>query len=159
MDGERSVDGFIDKLRDWRIVTSKSNLKRERSETMPKREIINIGPKPIAPYSQGVKIGDLVYTSGQIGQDPSTWKIVVGGIKAETHQIFENAKTILEAGGSSLDKTIKTLVFLVDMEKDYAGMNEVYSKYFKPDPPARSTVQVSKLAMGALVEIEFIATI
>ena len=115
------------------------------------------GPKPIGPYSQGVRANGLVYLSGQVALDPKTAEMSGTDIGAQTERVMENIKGILEAGGTSLNQVIKTTVFLKDMN-DFAAMNAVYAKYFAGAPPARSTVQVSRLPKDALVEIEVIAT-
>jgi 2-iminobutanoate/2-iminopropanoate deaminase len=114
-------------------------------------------PAAIGPYSQGIKIGNLVYTSGQIPLDPQNGELI-SDIKKATERSLENVKAILEAAGTSMDKVIKTAVFLKDMN-DFAAMNEVYGSYFKENPPARSCVQVAKLPKDAVVEIEAIAVI
>lgn len=123
------------------------------------REIVSTpnAPGAIGPYSQGVKIGDLVFTSGQIPLDPSTG-VMKTSIVEQTKQSLENCKAILEAAGSSLEKVIKTTVFLIDIN-DFSKMNEVYATYFPLNPPARSAIQVSKLPKDAQIEIEMIATI
>lgn len=115
------------------------------------------GPKPIGPYSQGVRANGFVYLSGQVALDPKTAEMSGTDIGAQTERVMENIKGILEAGGTSLNQVIKTTVFLKDMN-DFAAMNAVYAKYFAGAPPARSTVQVSRLPKDALVEIEVIAT-
>ena len=108
------------------------------------------------PFSAAVRIGDLVFLSGQIGNVPGTRQLADTGIAGQTRQTFENIKTVLAAAGTSLERVVKCTVFLVDM-RDYAGMNAVYAEYFPKDPPARSTVAGSGLALGARVEIECIA--
>ncbi|HLE53119.1 MAG TPA: RidA family protein [Anaerolineales bacterium] len=115
-------------------------------------------PKPIGPYSAGVRVGDLVFTAGQIGLDPLTGEVVPGGIQAETRQVIRNLQGVLEATGSSLQEIVKTTVFLRDMN-DFAQMNTIYAEFFSQDYPARSTVQVSALPKGVAVEIEAIALI
>ncbi|MFZ1322682.1 MAG: RidA family protein [Ignavibacteria bacterium] len=110
---------------------------------------------PVGPYSQAVGIGDLIYTSGQIPFDVDG-KLVSENIEEQTEKVLENLKSILEDNGSSLDNAVKTMVFLNDMN-NFARMNEVYSKYFVNSPPARSTVEVSRLPKDVLVEIEVIA--
>ena len=114
-------------------------------------------PKAIGPYSQGQKIGDLVFTSGQIPINPATG-VLATEIKEATKQSLENVKAILEAAGSSLDNVIKTVVYLKNMD-DFAAVNEIYGTYFNENPPARSCVQVGKLPMDALVEIEAIGSL
>lgn len=113
-------------------------------------------PKPIGPYSVGIKAGSFVYVSGMAGLDPTSGKLVPGGIEAQTKQTIRNIANILEAADSSLGLVVKTTVFLKDMA-DFPKMNEVYGEAFRTEPPARSTVQVAALPMGALVEIEAVA--
>jgi 2-iminobutanoate/2-iminopropanoate deaminase len=113
-------------------------------------------PQAIGPYSQGIHAGQFVFTAGQIGIDPPTGEIVPGGIEAETRQIFRNLQNILAEAGSSLDRIVKTTVFLRDMG-DFARMNAVYAEFFSGDFPARSTVQAAALPKGAAVEIEAVA--
>jgi len=108
------------------------------------------------PFSTAVRVGNVIYLSGQVGVKPGTREVVPGGVGAETRQILENIKSILEYAGSSLDRVVKCTVFLKDIA-DYAAMNEVYAGFFPKDPPARSTVAGSGLALGAKVEIECIA--
>ncbi|ELC8443168.1 RidA family protein [Clostridium perfringens] len=121
------------------------------------KKIINTehAPAAIGPYSQGVIVGDLVYTSGQLPLNPET-KVLETEIKAATKQSLENCKAILENAGASLDKVFKTTVFVKDLN-DFAAVNEVYGTYFNENPPARSCVQVAKLPMDAPIEIEVIA--
>ncbi|MBY0756720.1 RidA family protein [Clostridium sardiniense] len=121
------------------------------------KKIINTehAPAAIGPYSQGLIVGDLVYTSGQLPLNPET-KVLETEIKAATKQSLENCKAILEAAGASLDKVFKTTVFVKDLN-DFAAVNEVYGTYFNENPPARSCVQVAKLPMDAPIEIEVIA--
>jgi 2-iminobutanoate/2-iminopropanoate deaminase len=116
-------------------------------------------PAAIGPYSQAVRVGDMLFTSGQVALDPKTGALVAGGITEQTVRVLENLKAVLGAAGIDLVHVVKTTVFLKDM-KDFAAMNEVYAKYFAPAgvvPPARSTVQVAALPKDALVEIECIA--
>jgi 2-iminobutanoate/2-iminopropanoate deaminase len=116
-------------------------------------------PAAIGPYSQGVRVGEFLYTSGQIPTDPATGTFVAGGITEQTTQVLENLKAILAEAGLGLENVVKTTVFLKDM-KDFAAMNEVYGKYMAPEgvvAPARSTVQVAALPKDAMVEIEVIA--
>ena len=115
-------------------------------------------PAAIGPYSQGVKVGNLLYTSGQLAINAATGEFINDDIKKATAQSLDNVKAILEEAGTSLDKVVKTLVFLKDMN-DFASMNEVYSQYFSTNPPARSCVQAGKLPKDALVEIEVIAIV
>ncbi len=112
-------------------------------------------PKAIGPYSQGQIIGNLIFTSGQIPLNPETGNLETN-IKVATKQSIENVRAILEQAGSSLDKVIKTTVFIDNMD-NFATVNEVYGEYFKDNTPARSLVEVSKLPKGAIIEIEAIA--
>lgn len=114
-------------------------------------------PKAIGPYSQAVWTGDLLYCSGQIPLVPSTGNLVTGGIVEQTQRVLENVQALLQSQDLSLDHVIKTTVFLTDLGH-FAAMNEVYSRYFTKDFPARSTVQVAGLPKDALVEIEVIAS-
>ena len=116
------------------------------------------GEKSSAPLSPGIKAGGFIYVSGQVPVDPQTGEIVTGGIKEQTRQTLENIKAVLEAGGSSMDKVVKCTVFLTDIS-EFSQMNEVYSSCFPQDPPARSTVEVSKLAIDIKVEIEAVAIV
>ena len=118
-------------------------------------------PAAIGPYSQAVRIGNLLYTSGQIPLDPASGQIVPGGIAEQTTRVLENLQAVLAAAGSGIDRVVRTTVFLQDMN-DFAAMNAVYARYFAPEgvvPPARSTVQVARLPKDALVEIDVIATV
>ena len=111
-----------------------------------------------APYSQAIKANGLVFVSGQLSLRPGEKELSAGDITAQTEQVFANLRAILDASGSSLDRLVKTTVFLQSLD-DFAGMNEVYSKYVGDTPPARSTVEVAKLPSGALVEIEAVALV
>jgi len=124
------------------------------------KEIINpkTAPAPIGPYSKGVKCKGFIFVGGQLPIDPKTEKLVEGSIKEQTEQSIENVKAILEAGGSSLEKVVKTTVYLKDIN-DFNEMNEIYKKFFKKDFPARATVQVARLPRDALIEIEAIAEV
>jgi len=113
-------------------------------------------PKALGPYSQAIKAGEFIFTAGQVGLDPQSGEIVDGGIEAETRQVLNNIKKILEAAGSSLDRVVKTTVYLRDIQ-DFAAMNGVYATFFPANPPARSTVQVAALPRGVAVEIDTIA--
>jgi 2-iminobutanoate/2-iminopropanoate deaminase len=116
------------------------------------------GPKPIGPYSQAVKASGFIYLSGQVALDPKTGDLIGSDIRQQTERTLENVKGILEAAGTNLHHVVKTTVFLKDMN-DFAAMNEVYARYFTAAPPARSTVQVSRLPKDALLEIEVIAAL
>jgi 2-iminobutanoate/2-iminopropanoate deaminase len=109
-----------------------------------------------APYSQAIRVGELVFVSGQLALRPGESQLMGGSIQEQTEQIFVNLAAILEEAGSGLDKLVKTTVFLQNLD-DFGGMNEVYAKHVGDRPPARSTVEVAKLPSGALVEIEAIA--
>jgi 2-iminobutanoate/2-iminopropanoate deaminase len=113
-------------------------------------------PKAIGPYSQGIKANGLIFVSGQVALDPRTQQMVQGDVAAETERVLENLKAVVEAAGSSLAHTVKTTVYLADLG-DFAKMNEVYARYFGERPPARATVQVSRLPRDARVEIDLIA--
>jgi 2-iminobutanoate/2-iminopropanoate deaminase len=112
-------------------------------------------PKAVGPYSQGVIAGGFVYTAGQLALKPEDGTLVPGGIKEETRQVMSNLKAILEAAGSSMDRVVKTTVYLADIS-EFAAMNEVYGASFGAQPPARATVSVS-LPRGARVQIDAIA--
>jgi 2-iminobutanoate/2-iminopropanoate deaminase len=116
------------------------------------------GPKPIGPYSQAIKSNGLLFISGQIALDPQTGEFAGTDIQKQTQRVLENLKGILEAAGVSFHHVVKTTVFLKDMN-DFTAMNEVYARYFTAAPPARSTVQVSRLPKDALIEIELIASL
>ena len=121
----------------------------------------NRAPAAIGPYSQGIRVGNLVFTAGQIALDPRTQQVVAPGIAEQTSQVLENLKAILEAAGSSLAKVVKATVFLKDFN-DFAAMNAVYGAYLAPEgtiPPARTTVEVSRLPKDVLVEIDLIAEV
>jgi len=113
-------------------------------------------PKPIGPYSQAIKAGPLLFGAGQIAIDPETGKLVGKDIREQTRRVLENIKNILEAAGYSLEDVAATFVYLKDLE-DFPAFNEEYAKFFKEKPPARTTVEVSNLPKGALIEISFIA--
>ena len=113
-------------------------------------------PKAIGPYSAGVSTGELVFSAGQLGMDPSSSELVEGGIQAQTRQALTNLKAVLEAAGSGLEYVVKTMVFLSDI-REFGLMNEVYGQFFTKNFPARSAFQVAALPKGASVEIEAIA--
>jgi 2-iminobutanoate/2-iminopropanoate deaminase len=115
-------------------------------------------PAAIGPYSQGMKVGELVYTAGQIPLDPATMQVVGSTIEAQTDRVLQNLKAILEAAGASLSTVVKTTVFLTDMG-EFSGMNEVYSRWFGDHKPARSTVQVGRLPKDVKVEIDAVARV
>ena len=113
-------------------------------------------PKAIGPYSQAIRTGDFVFCAGQIPLDPATGTIVEGDISVQTRRALTNLTNVLRAAGSDISRVLKTTVFLANMD-DFKAMNAVYAEFFASEPPARSTVQVSRLPAGALVEIEAIA--
>lgn len=121
-----------------------------------KQAIAAPGSLPGLPFSSAVRVGNLLFLSGQIGVKPGTRELVPGGIEAETRQTMENIKRVLAYAGSSLDRVVKCTIFLADMA-DYAAMNAVYATFFPKDPPARSAMGASGLAFNAAVEIECIA--
>jgi len=116
----------------------------------------NEAPGAIGPYSQGVRSGSFLFCSGQIPLDPKSGQIVSGDIATQTRRVLDNIAAVLRAGGLTFDNVVKTTIFLTDLG-DFQIVNEVYGSYFKQDPPARSTVQVSALPRGAKIEIEAIA--
>ena len=122
------------------------------------RTVINTGqaPTPVGPYSQAVVCGGFVFCSGQIALEPGTGALVDRDIESETARVMENLRAVLEAARSSLERVVKTTIFLRDMG-DFARVNEVYGSYFASNPPARSTVQVAALPKGVRVEIECIS--
>lgn len=122
------------------------------------KEIISTdkGPKAIGPYSQAIRANGFIFISGQGAIDPATGSLITGGIAEQTARALENLKGIVEAAGSSLDHAVKLTVFLKDMN-DFAGMNEVYVRYFPKNKPARTTVEVARLPLDLRVEIDMIA--
>jgi 2-iminobutanoate/2-iminopropanoate deaminase len=115
-------------------------------------------PQAIGPYSQAVRIGGLVFTSGQIAIDPGTGELIQGGVEEQTRRVLENLKGVLEAAGCYLENVVKTTVYLADM-KDFSAMNAVYEEIFGSSKPARSTVEVSRLPKDVRVEIDVIAAV
>lgn len=113
-------------------------------------------PAAIGPYSQAVKSGGFVFCSGQTPLNPATGQLVEGGIEVQTRQVMQNLSQVLAAAGSSFEQVVKTTIFLTNMA-DFAKVNEIYGSFFAAAPPARSTVQVAALPLGAAVEIEMIA--
>jgi 2-iminobutanoate/2-iminopropanoate deaminase len=113
-------------------------------------------PKAIGPYSQGIDTGSLVFVSGQIPLDPATGRMVAPTIADQTERVLQNVKAILAGAGLDLSHVVRTTVYLVDLG-EFAAMNEVYSRHFPEEPPARATVQISALPKGARIEIDVIA--
>ncbi len=113
-------------------------------------------PKAIGPYSQAIKSGKILYTSGQIALDPATGNLVEGDFAAQVHRVFENLKAVLAAAGANFSSVAKATVYLTDLA-NFATLNEIYASYFGNTKPARSTVGVAQLPKGALVEIDLIA--
>ncbi len=122
------------------------------------REAVNTdaAPKAIGPYEQGIKANGFLFTSGQIALDPKSGKLIEGDITAQTRQVFQNLKAVLEAGGSSLDRVVKATVFIKAMS-DFPTINGVYQEYLGASKPARSTVVIVDLPKGALIEIDLVA--
>src|SRR5262245_2697221 len=123
---------------------------------MSRRIVTDQAPQAIGPYSQGIQHLNAVYTSGQVAIDPATGKLLDADVARQTYQALMNVRAILAAGGKEMSHIVKTTVFLTTMS-DFKAMNEVYATFFPGDPPARSTVAVKELPLGALVEIEAIA--
>lgn len=115
-------------------------------------------PQPVGTYSQAVKVGDLIFVSGQIPINPENGELVEGEFKDRARQVLNNLKNILEAAGSNMSNVVKTNVYLTDLS-NFTEINEVYSEFFHSEPPARAAVQVSKLPLGTDIEIECIAEI
>lgn len=122
------------------------------------REVVctEMAPKAIGPYEQGIKFNGFLFTSGQIALNPATGELIEGDVSAQTRQVLENLKAVLEAGGSSLDRVVKATVYLTDLSS-FAQMNEIYAEYLGRVKPARSTVGVAALPRGASVEIDLVA--
>ena len=121
----------------------------------------NEAPRAIGPYSQAVRVGDLLFISGQIALNPETQQVVAGGIVEQTTQVFANLKAILEAGGSSFSQAVKATVFLKNFD-DFAAMNAIYGEHLAAagtQPPARSTIEVSRLPKDVLIEIDLVALV
>ncbi len=118
----------------------------------------NEAPAAIGPYAQAKVAGEFLFTAGQIPLDPTTMSLVEGDISAQTEQVMRNLAAVLRAAGSSFDQVLKTTCFLADLN-DFPAFNEVYGRFFPHDPPARSTVQVARLPLGSLIEVECVALI
>jgi 2-iminobutanoate/2-iminopropanoate deaminase len=132
--------------------------KKAAAPRQTKRTVISteLAPKAIGPYSQAIRVHNLVFCAGQTPIDPATGKLIEGDIAAQTRRVLQNLGAVLEAAGTSLAKVVKTTVFLTDMA-NFKAMNEVYAEFFLEHPPARSTIAVAGLPLGAQVEIECIA--
>ncbi len=133
------------------VVLMSRSLAQQREVIQPPGTAVGL------PFSPAVRVGNMLYLSGQIGNRPGTRELADTGIAGQTRQALDNVRALLGSAGSSLERVVKCTVFLVDI-KDYAAMNTVYATYFPKDPPARSTVAGSGLALGARVEIECLAT-
>ena len=115
-------------------------------------------PKPVGPYSQAIRAGNLVFVSGQGALDPATGQPKRDSVEVESRQVMENLKTILEAAGSSLDRVVKSTCYLTDLA-DFQTFNRVYGEYFQKDPPARTTIQAARLPLDFRVEVDVVATV
>jgi 2-iminobutanoate/2-iminopropanoate deaminase len=126
----------------------------------PKKQIVltSDAPQPIGPYSQAVQVGNFLFCSGQVALDAGTGQVAASDVEGQTRKVMENIGAVLRAGGSAFDQVVKTTIFLKSMG-DFPKVNEIYGAYFKSEPPARSTVEVSRLPKDVLVEIEVIALI
>lgn len=133
-------------------------MSNERSGDTLRRHTIHTpdAPPAIGPYVQAVRVGDFVFVSGQIPIDPATGEVVPGTIEEQTHRVMRNLAAILQAAGSSLEKVVRTTVFLADLN-DFARMNDVYAQYFPEQKPARSTVQVARLPRDVKIEVDAVA--
>jgi 2-iminobutanoate/2-iminopropanoate deaminase len=133
-------------------------LRREKEPVQTVKQIVTTekAPQAIGPYSQAVRAGGFVFVSGQIPLDPRTGEFVAGGIAEQTEQVLRNLSAVLEAAGTSLDRVVKTTVFIADMN-DFVAMNKVYERYFSGAAPARATVEAARLPRDARVEIDAIA--
>jgi len=122
------------------------------------REVVSTegAPKAIGPYSQAIRAGGFLFTSGQVAIDPATQQVIAGDVAAQTDRVLKNLAAILKEAGSGFEKVVRCTVFLKNMG-DFAAMNEVYARYFTQSPPARSTVEVARLPKDVLVEIDVIA--
>ena len=141
--------------------TTRSSATKRRSAAAPRptqRTVImtDLAPKAIGPYSQAIKVNSLVYAAGQAAIDPATGKLIEGDVAAQTRRVLMNLSAVLEAAGTSMSKAVKTTVFMADLTQ-FSTMNAVYAEFFPANPPARSTVGVAALPLGALVEIEVVA--
>lgn len=115
-------------------------------------------PAAIGPYSQAIKVGNIIFTSGQIPIDPQSGQVVEGGVAVQATRVIENLQAVLAAAGASLDDVVKTTLYIKDMN-DFGTINEVYGRYFTKEPPARSCVEVARLPKDVLVEMEAVAVV
>jgi 2-iminobutanoate/2-iminopropanoate deaminase len=146
--------GIVQSRQEWSFIF---NLKKDEGKKMSKRIIeTKSAPAPVGPYSQAVEIGDTLYCSGQIAIDPTTGEVFTGDVKAQTERVMKNIDAVLAAASLNFSNVVKTTIYLINMG-DFAQVNEVYGRYFKSSPPARSTVAVSGLPKGVSVEIEVLA--
>jgi len=130
-----------------------------RPLTMSRSVILSAAaPQPVSAYSQAIQSGSLLFLAGQIPLDPTTGKLVTGSIADETERVIDNLRAVLSAAGATLDNVVKTTVYLTNMS-DFAAFNQVYARHFTKDPPARTTVAVAALPLGAHVEVEAIAAL
>lgn len=122
------------------------------------REVIHTAhaPEAIGPYSQAIRVGDLLFCSGQIALDPATGQVVAGSVEGQTEQVMKNLAAVLEAGGSSWEQVVKTTIYLADMS-DFAIVNTVYARFLSAEPPARATIAAGGLPKGVRVEIDAVA--
>lgn len=127
---------------------------------MPEKKVIatDQAPAAIGPYSQAIKVGNLIFTSGQIPLDAATCQIVAGGVVEQTTRVMANLQAVLAAAGAGLEDVVKTTLYIKDMD-DFGTINEVYSRYFAKEPPARSCVEAARLPKDVLVEIEAVAVV
>lgn len=152
----QSRRSFVARLAAASLVGGSSQTKGQSRQSMKKIIRPARAAAPVGPYSHAVRTGNMLYCSGQIPLDPSNGQLVAGDIKAQTERVLENIRLILEDQGLTFAAVIKSTVFMTNLG-DFAGMNEVYARFFTGDFPARSTVQVAALPRGAAVEIEIIA--
>jgi len=143
-----------------RILTSAALLLLAMNGRAQQKQVISTAdaPKAIGPYSQAIKAGGFVFTAGQIPLDPSTGQIAGSDIATQTDRVLRNLQAVLQASGTSLENVVKTTVYLKNIS-DFSAVNEIYGRYFKSNPPARSAVQVASLPKDSLIEIEAIAVL
>jgi 2-iminobutanoate/2-iminopropanoate deaminase len=136
----------------------KSDHRRQYSQECAMNKTAIVSPElapPVGPFSQAIEVGGFLYFSGQVGQDPATGKVVEGGIVAQTERVFQNLAAVLKAAGTSFDDVARAGVYLTSMS-DFGAMNGVYAKYFSQPFPARTTIAVTALPLGACVEIDLV---